>query len=989
MRRTLVLAAVWLGLVAATPRPFLPPPPDLAPLVPFVTAPLDKPPVLADAPLPPAPAELPALPLAALSVPQGDKPVAFVQPPRTLPCIGAWTGAASESLECGRARFQRGELEDAAKALRSATDPGTDREILLEARYWLGETYYRLGRFEEADWLFRQVAQQSPRQEWGVWALHSSGWTALRAADAARAREAFTSVLTGAVPAPIESWARHGLGLANYALGRHPEAEQAWALALQRGTPVLLGRDILFWHGETLGRIGEPGRAEADLQRFIDGGAHPLIATARLRLGWWALAARHAPEALAAFRAYLAHPQAIVAKEREWGEAGLALALLATGDWNGARDAAATLNARRSTLALPLLLRLTRTALDAPATAAGADPIVQDLLAATLTPPVRGWVLLVKGEIDRAQGNRDEARTQFELARQVAAGSPTAWQAAFRLARTNFELREFRQALSDLAPLANATLPPELRLAVLIQQGEAAYQAGDHAAAAAAFRRARLDFPDATETPMVRVAVAWTSLRQGRADVARREFLDFARLAPGHPYTPDALVLASELTLGAGDLQDGRTLLDRIVQTYPTHPRADFARLNRGIVMVRAGEAAAAKTALDDWLSRAPFPALFGRAHAALGAAALASGDIASAQRPLALARREGLAAFASLGTGAIALRQNRWDDAAKAFTEAREAGTPDIAAAAEYGMAVAGFHKGAVREFAKPAESALAALPPGPSSADRAGELLYALTGVALEGRDWRGAMGTARRLATDYPTHQTADDALERVAAAAAGARAWPIALEADTLLRQRYPQSPFAAASRLRVGEALFETGRVDESLPEIEKAAADAPNDSRATMLLARIREAKGDRGGALEAYARAARDGSAPEWTTPALFGHARLLTQEKRWDQARGVLERLLKSDEITVASEAAHAIGDTYAGEGDALAAAEYYLTAVYVAPASPQNCRSLVAAGRAFASLKQDEAAALAYRKVLAQSSLPPECAAPARQGLSSLGR
>ncbi len=983
-----MLAAVWLGLVAATPRPFLPPPPDLAPLVPFVTAPLDKPPVLADAPLPPAPAELPALPLAALSVPQGDKPAAFVQPPRTLPCIGAWLGVASESLECGRSRFQRAEYEDATKALESAARPSSDREILREARYWLGETYYRLGRFEEADWLFRQVAQDSPRQEWGVWALHSSGWTALRAGDATRARDAFTAVLAGPVPTPIESWARHGLGLASYALGRHPEAEQAWALALQRGTPVLLGRDILFWHGEALGRIGEPGRAEADLRRFIDGGAHPLMPTAQLRLGWWALAARHAPEALAAFRAYLTYPQAIVAKEREWGEAGLALALLATGDWNGARDAAAALNARHSPLALPLLLRLTRTALDAPA-AAGVDPIVQDLLAATLAPPVRGWVLLVKGEFDRAQGNRDEARTQFDLARQTAAGTPTAWQAAFRLARTNFELREFKQALSDLAPLANAPLPPELRLAVLIQQAEAAYQAGDHAVAAAAFRRALLEFPDATETPMVRAAVAWTSLRQGRADVARREFLDFARLAPDHRYTPDALVLASELALGAGDLPDGRALLDRIVQTYPTHPRTDFARLNRGIVMVRAGEAAAAKIALNDWLGRAPFPALFGRAHAALGAAALASGDLASAQRSLALARREGLAAFASLGTGALALRQNRWDDAAKAFTEARDAGTPDIVAAADYGMAVAGFHKGAVREFAKPAESALAALPPGPSSADRAGELLYTLTGVALEGRDWRGAMGTARRLATDHPTHQTADDALERVAAAAAGAKAWPIALEADTLLRQRYPQSPFAAASHVRVGEALFETGRVDESLPEAEKAAADAPNDSRATMLLARIREAKGDRSGALEAYSRAAKDGAGQEWSTTALFGHARLLTQEKRWDQARGVLERLLKSDEITVASEAAAAIGDTYAGEGDALAAAEYYLTAAYVTPASPQTCRSLLAAGRAFASLKQDEAAALAYRKVLAQSSLPAECAAPARQGLSSLGR
>ncbi|RPH80017.1 MAG: hypothetical protein EHM88_13335, partial [Candidatus Rokuibacteriota bacterium] len=227
MRALLALAAVWLGLMGAAPRPFMPPPPDLTPLVPFVAAPLDKPPVLADAPLPPTPVELPPLPLAVISVPASDKPVAFAQPPRTLPCIGAWTGVASEALECGRARFLRGELEEAAKALESASRPGAERDLLREARYWLGETYYRLNRIGEADWLLRQVGQESPRQEFGVWAQHSSGWTALRVGDAARAREAFTAVLSGPVPSPIDPWARHGLALANYALGRHPEAEQA------------------------------------------------------------------------------------------------------------------------------------------------------------------------------------------------------------------------------------------------------------------------------------------------------------------------------------------------------------------------------------------------------------------------------------------------------------------------------------------------------------------------------------------------------------------------------------------------------------------------------------------------------------------------------------------------------------------------------------------------------------------------------------------
>jgi hypothetical protein len=74
---------------------------------------------------------------------------------------------------------------------------------------------------------------------------------------------------------------------------------------------------------------------------------------------------------------------------------------------------------------------------------------------------------------------------------------------------------------------------------------------------------------------------------------------------------------------------------------------------------------------------------------------------------------------------------------------------------------------------------------------------------------------------------------------------------------------------------------------------------------------------------------------------------------------------------------------------EGDPLAAAEYYLTAAYAAPSTPQGRKALLAAAGAFASMKQTESAASAYRKLLAQADLPPDVAAAARQGLSSLGR
>ena len=986
--RVLGLLVLSLALIGAAPRPAEPPGPDLSRLVPFANAPLDKPSLVVDLPLPPTPIALPTLPLVAVAPPAAAKPVAFIEAPRKLPCVGAWLGIATESLECGRARFQRGEFDEAAKALEPAVRRGTERDLLREARYWLGETYWELGKLEQADWLFRQVSQDSPRQDWGAWALHSSGWTALRLGQAGRAREAFTQLLAGPNPAPLEAWGRHGLGLALMALGRYDEADQAWAALQARPVPPAIARDFTFWHAEALGRKGDAARAETVMRQFTQGGPHPLLLPGQLRLGWWSLNANRPREAEAAFRVYLAQR---TATERDWAEAGLALALLNGGDWAEAQKLVAGLVARRSSLAQAMQFRVARAAVDAPA-GADAGPVFQQLLGTPLPASARAWVLLVKGEGDRAHGNRDEARIQFDLAQKADPDSVVARQAAVREALVNFELREFPQALAELTPVLNARTPPEVRRPALLLQGEAAYHAGDHVAAAAAFRRLLTEFPNDPQAPAARLGVAWALLRQGKKSEARRELLEFARLTPDHPQAPDGLVLASELALEAGDLTAGRELLDRIITTYPTHSRAEFARLNRGLLQLRAGDTAGATVALREWLARSPFPALFGRAHAALGTALLEARNVDEAVREFSLAQKDGLTAFGHLGLGSAALARRRIDDAEAAFKAARDAGTPAEAAAATYGLAAAAFQKGAVKEFKQPALASLAAVSPGPTAARRAGALLYALTTVAVEEKDWATALGYARRLTTDYAAYEAAPDALERVGAGAAAAGVWPVAYESTMLLRQRYPQSPLADGAALRLAEAQLETGRPADARRSLEQFVASSPNDpraGRAWIALARAREQSGDRGGALEAYSKAPRDINGPEWSGQALFSHARLLLQDKRYGQARGVLDRLLKSQDTAVVVDAAQAMGEAYAGEGDLLAAAEYYLTAAYVAPDTPAGRRGLLSAARALAASKQEEAAATAYRKLLAQADLAADVRDTARKELAGLRR
>ncbi|HEY3067356.1 MAG TPA: tetratricopeptide repeat protein [Methylomirabilota bacterium] len=989
----LVLVALANAVGAADapkPLPLAPPPPDLRALVPFAAAPIDKPPVtLPELALPPTPDELPALPLARVEVPL-ERPIAPIPPPRALPCAASWLGIAAERLECGRARYQKAEYEDAAKVLEQAVRSSADnKELAREARYWLGETLWKLGRYDQADALFRQVAQESPRQALGVWAEHSSAWALLRRGNAARARDVFAPLVNASPPA-LGTWARAGLAIALYELGQNDQALAAWADVRARTVPSDLARDASFWYGEALGRGGDHAAADAELDRFTKGGAHPLLDTGLLRLGWWRLVAGRFADAANPLRVYVGSPQRGLGgqppRERDWAEAGLAIALIASGDAAGAKAPLRALEDRRSPLVTPVRLRMARVTLEE-RKPAETRALVQELLGASLSAPARAWALLANAEAYRAEGNRDDARTQYDLAVTADPKGPTAAYSLFRLAQTNFEVREFTQAVNDAGRVLALPVTAETRVAASLLRGEAAYAASDYATAETAYARALADAGNSPQAAVARLSLAWTALRRGQGDNARKIFQEFAQAFPDDPRTPDALLVASEVALSAGDLEGGRQLLERILTAYPQHPRTPFARLNRGIMLVRAGRVLDAQPELREWIANTPFAPLLGRAHAALGVALVSANVPSEAAKEFTAARREGMSALAALGIGTVRLAEKRWDDAAREFTEARDTGTPPIAATAEYGLAVTAFQRGTPADFKAPAEAAIVAAPRGPM----APRLLYVLTGIAVDEKDWRSALANAKRLVTEFPSDEAADDALERVGAGAAAASAWPTAYESYALLRQKYPKSPFVEGSRLAYGLSELETGRVKEARQELEAFTAASPNDPRlgqALLALARTREAAGDRAAALEAYAKAARDGSL-EWSTDATLRHARLLSEDRQWAPARTVLERLMKSGDNAVTAQAAAAIGQSYQGEGDQLAAAEYFMTAAYLDPDSATGRRALLAAAQSLAAVKQPKAAEVAYRKLLAQTDVPADLADTARKGLAALPR
>ncbi|HSB42468.1 MAG TPA: tetratricopeptide repeat protein, partial [Methylomirabilota bacterium] len=152
-------------------------------------------------------------------------------------------------------------------------------------------------------------------------------------------------------------------------------------------------------------------------------------------------------------------------------------------------------------------------------------------------------------------------------------------------------------------------------------------------------------------------------------------------------------------------------------------------------------------------------------------------------------------------------------------------------------------------------------------------------------------------------------------------------------------------------------------------------------------LAEAQEATGDRAAALDTYARAAAAGS-PKDKAVALLGQGRLLAADGKWDEARGRLEQALDAGDGAVAAEAAYRLAEGYRAAGNVQEAADTYMTAAYLAADSPWARRALLGAGQAFTALKQNDAAVIVYRKLLATTGVEPDLADAARRGLRALG-
>ncbi|MEX2223023.1 MAG: tetratricopeptide repeat protein [Candidatus Rokuibacteriota bacterium] len=965
------------------------PAPDVAALVPLAAPALDKPPVpLPAVPLPPAPQGMPELPPAPLVGHLGERPTAPLPPPRFLACnpVGSLLGVASELIECGRARYQRNELEEGRAALEKAVQFATERGQIREARYWLGETLLRLNKPAEVERLMLQVYQDDPRGELGLYAAHQLGWVSLELNKPDRALTYFDTLLKIGAPPALISYARHGRGLALYGLKRYPEARDTWAGLLNQSAPRSVAWEGTFWLGDTLGRLGDHAGAVQRLQTFVSGGPQVLIDSGLLRLGWWSRAGGQPLEAAKAYRGLLsAYPKS---REAAWARAGLVQALLDLDDYLGAREEAKKLETadRNGALVVPVRLLISRWA-----TEKGRFELAREtndeLLARTLDPATRSYVLALSAEASRAAGQAGEARDRFELVRGTPGSPALAAYAALRLAQIDFDTREFASARDGARKLqTDQRASAETRAAALVLGGEAAYWARDYAQAAVSYSGFVSGYPSYPEVPMANLALGWAELRGGKPEAARQRWTRYAQQAQTDPRAPEALVLAAELAGRAGDFAGAQTLLDQVVDRYPNSPYVEVAVLNRAILAVRGGRAPDALPELGRLVQRGAVSPYVARARVTRGAALLATGQPAVAERDFQAALGLGETGVAHLGMGVADFARQQWDAAAADFAQARDAGGGPVSTAAGYGLAAVLFNQRKTAEFTQAATPMVA----GPVDPIITPRLLHGLAAVAAEEKRWPEAKTLTLRLADQFPKYEGTQAALTGLATAAGQSDEWRLSREMYTKLGERFPGSATTGANRLDYAEALLRTGAAAEARRALEPGASGAGQapSPRATMLMAEAQEATGDRAAALDTYARAATGAGNPKEKALGLLGQGRLLMADGKWEDARGRLEQALDAGDGAVASEAAYRLGEGFRATGKAQEAADMYMTAAYLAGDSPWSRRALVGAGQAFAALKQNDAAVIVYRKLLAINGVEPDLADAARKGLRALG-
>jgi TolA-binding protein len=467
----------------------------------------------------------------------------------------------SERLALARGYLQRGEIEFARDELEAIPVDQVADSVKAEVTYWLGECYYRLGKYRLAVVHFSDVARMSGRT-WRYDALMRAGDSHLALEDPASATASFRDAKRLG-RGEKEGDAAYWLAVALSRQGRHEEAARAFALASARG--IGEAEQAGYQAARSAAAAGSWALAESLWTAYLR--VYPLserAETGLLSLAHLALQQGHHGSAVAALESLV---------ERFPHSSHTAEALLLLGELElrsgNSTKAVAWLRQLRGSRPPPEFGRRGALALGRALRDAGMEraavAVLDSLAAAPPADSLTADAYLEGAEILYGQGRFQDSSERLKKAmargvpprEQVRASRLLGWS-LYQAGRWD----EARNAFENLVKLAQADPEVAAEASHMAAQSLAKMESLDEAVAAL---RSSLDtFPGWAAADRSLVLLARLLEAQGRMAEAIDAYLELASRYPSSDNTTEARLRAAQLLVEEGREEEARPLLERL-----------------------------------------------------------------------------------------------------------------------------------------------------------------------------------------------------------------------------------------------------------------------------------------------------------------------------------------------------------------------------------------------------------------------------------------
>ncbi len=496
--------------------------------------------------------------------------------------------AADARFRIAELTFGRGEWTRAIAKFRSVVAEGRS-DLAGEALYWIGESYFKLGRSDSALAYYRRSFDRAPSGALSDYALFSTGWVHQQEQNYPTALQAYEDFSKRFPLSPLAPTTRVRIAEVHLQSGKPAISVEM----LRAVRPGLTGPDDIaeatYLLGEAYYRLAEYRQAQAWYDSFmVCCAGHRLTRDAQYSRAWVLLEQNKGAEAATAFL-QLSGGQDAIARASQFragvalksagrrGEAEALFQAVASSPGNSyAPDAMCEIGA----------LRFEDGKRDS------ASAMLTALLARYPTAECRGRALFLIGTIHHADGKEVEALASYRDALAQPGGTDdlradVRFEEGLTLARLN----RHDEAATAFRTFAR-DYPKDSQLGeALFWLGESAFRNGEYNEADSAYAAALTRAGPERAVDVV-YGRAWAKYRLGDFRGARLLFDRLSSQYPSSRYAMDARVRGADCLYSLREYAKAIASYREVLRLYATKPGTDYVRYQLAGALVRAGSPA-------------------------------------------------------------------------------------------------------------------------------------------------------------------------------------------------------------------------------------------------------------------------------------------------------------------------------------------------------------------------------------------------------------